>query len=289
MEYSNPEIPEGINTTPTHPLKEFFILTVGVIVILVTSLYLLILTIDYFADMIPFSWEEKIPVAQIIADKNTIEPPQYLTRLTEDIVAAMDLPDDMKITLHYSNSDIVNAFATLGGHLVLYRGLLEKIKSEDELAMVIAHEVAHIKYRHPVAAASHGIATTLILSLIGTSSDNALGRFMGTTGMLTVMKFSRDFEYEADADAVSLLVKRYGHAQGAVGLFSIFKEEMADSEPVEFLNTHPLTEKRIHKAMLLTGAVTNRTQDKKMKPLSAEFVNWLASQAQVEVEDKTDR
>lgn len=146
--------------------------------------------------------------------------------------------------------------------------------------MVIAHEVAHIKHRHPVAAASHGIVTMLVLSLITTSSDSYLSRFLGTTGMLTIMKFSRDFEYAADAEAVKLLVHRYAHAEGATGLFSIFKKEMADIEPVEFLNTHPLTEKRINKAMILSGSETSN-KPAKMKPLPADFVNWLISQGRL--------
>ena len=63
--------------------------------------------------------------------------------------------------MHYDASDTVNAFATLGGHVVIYRGLLEKLPNENVVAMVVAHEIAHIKHRDPVAALGRGVAITL--------------------------------------------------------------------------------------------------------------------------------
>src|SRR6056297_2211694 len=113
MQYTNQEIPEGINTSQHHPLKEFFILTGGVIVIVVISLYLLIVTVDFFAEKIPFSWEQAIPVQSLLQNETTDVPP-YLQGLSRQIADEMKLPDGMQLTLHYVNSDTVNAFATLG-------------------------------------------------------------------------------------------------------------------------------------------------------------------------------
>lgn len=281
MQYTNPQIPEGINTSQNHPLKEFFILTGGVIAIVVVSFYLLIVTVDFFADKIPFAWEQSIPVGALLQDE-TSDAPAYLEKLTQQVAADMDLPEGMQVTLHYVNSDTVNAFATLGGHMVLHRGLLEELHSEDELVMVIAHEIAHLKYRHPVSSASHSLLAMMLLSLFTSSADDILNRLMGTGGLLTLMKFSRDYEYRADAAAVDVLVGRYGHAQGAVELFEVFKAQHDGEEPLEFLNTHPLTERRIQRALDLAepqgGLSAEESSSNKLQPLPAEFTQWLAAQ-----------
>lgn len=282
MQYSNPQIPEGINTSQSHPLKEFLILTSGVIAIVVISFYLLIVTVDFFADKIPFSWEQSIPLHALL-EEETKDALPYLENLVHDVAEDMSLPDGMQVTLHYVNSNTVNAFATLGGHMVLHRGLLEKLHSEDELVTVIAHEMAHLKYRHPISSASHSLLAMMLLSMFTSSADGVLNRLMGTSGLLTLMKFSRDYEYRADAAAVDVLLRRYGHAQGAVALFDVFKAEHGEDEPLEFLNTHPLTERRIQRTLNLaqqSGLSADRLSNKKMQPLPVEFTDWLAVQSE---------
>jgi predicted Zn-dependent protease len=277
MQYSNPKIPEGINTSKTNPLKEFAVLTAGVIFIAILILAVLVLLVDFFADKIPFQWEKEIPIERVLGNKDSAQLPAYINALAQKVISNMQLPAKMDITVHYVNNDTVNAFATLGGHIVIYRGLLEKLTYEDELAGVIAHEVAHIKYRHPILGASHGLAVGLVLSIISSSSDGIVSSLLGNTSMITVMKFSRDYEYRADKDAIELLVNLYGHAGGALGLFDIFKASGSASEPIEFLNTHPLTENRISqtRAIISEKQLTNQSM---MTGLPKKFVSWLAAE-----------
>jgi len=276
MQYSNPKIPEGINTTKTNPLKEFAVLTVGVIIVAFSVLAVLILLVDFFADKIPFQWEKEIPVERVLGKKNGTQLPAYINTLSQKIISNMQLPADMDITVHYVNDDTVNAFATLGGNIVIYRGLLEKLSYEDELAAVIAHEIAHIKYRHPILGASHGLAVGLVLSIVSSSNDVISG-LLGNTSMITTMKFSRDYEYLADEDAIELLLKLYGHADGALGLFNIFEAGANVIQPVEFINTHPLTENRISRTKSIISEKLSTTPVV-MKPLPKEFIDWLAAE-----------
>jgi len=185
MQYSNPQIPEGINTTKINPLKEFIVLAGGIMITTVVVLAVLIMFIDFFADKIPFSWEKNIPVSKIVGESKARATPVYLQNLTQNIAQKRDLPAGMDITLHYINDDTVNAFATLSGHILIVKGLLLKIKSEDELAMVIAHEIAHVKYRHPIRRHSHGVVVNLGMSLIGASSRDAAGGLLGGRSWLT--------------------------------------------------------------------------------------------------------
>ena len=278
MEYSNPQLPEGINTSKEHPLREFIILSVGLLATVFIVISLLIVIVDNFADKIPFEYEEKLPISNFIEKLEVKKLPPYLDKVTKKVLASYDLPEKMKITFHYVNEDTVNAFATLGGHIVLYRGLLEKLKYEDELAMVIAHEIAHIKHRHPILSVSHGVVVSVVLTAISGSSGNSIvNDFIGQTGMASLMRFSRDYEYQSDKDAIDSLIKTYGHADGALGLFDVFNSEFGQDNSFEFLATHPLTENRISQTTKMIG---NHNLSSKATKLAYpdEFKSWLIEQ-----------
>ena len=278
MEYSNPELPEGINTSKENPLKEFFILTIGLFGVVFIIISALIIIVDNFADKIPFEMEKELPIANFIESENTEKLPPYLEKVTQKVLASFDLPEEMQITFHYVNDDTVNAFATLGGHIVLYRGLIEKLKHEDELAAVIAHEIAHIKYRHPILSASHGIVVGVVLTAISSSSGNSVvNEMMGTTTMASLMRFSRDFEYQADKDAIKSLIKLYGHADGALGLFKVFESEFGKDSTFEFLATHPLTQNRISQTTKMINK-NSLSQGNTMIIYPDEFKEWLKIQ-----------
>ena len=278
MEYSNPQLPEGINTSKEHPLKEFLILSVGLIVTIFIVISVLIVVIDNFADKIPFEYEKDLPVSSFIKNLKVKPLPPYLDKVTHKVLNSFDLPEDMKITFHYVNEDTVNAFATLGGHIVLYRGLLEKLKYEDELAMVVAHEIAHVKYRHPILSVSHGLVVSVVLTAItGSSGNSVVNDFIGQAGVASLMRFSRDYEYQSDKDAIDSLIKIYGHADGALGLFNVFKSEFGKTSSFEFLATHPLTENRISQTtkMIVQHKVSKGNT---MNAFPDEFKAWLKNQ-----------
>ena len=278
MEYSNPELPEGINTSKENPLKEFFILTVGLLAVVFVVISILILIVDNFADKIPFEMEKDLPVSSFIENMETEKLPPYLEKVTQKVLSSYELPEKMQITFHYVNDDTVNAFATLGGHIVLYRGLLEKLKHEDELAMVIAHEIAHVKYRHPILSTTHGIVVGIVLTAISSSSGNTVvNDLMGSNSMASLMKFSRDFEYQADKDAIKSLMKLYGHADGALGLFNVFNSEFGEGASFEFLATHPLTNNRISQTTKMINK-NNLSQDNTMVVFPEKFKLWLKTQ-----------
>ena len=103
-------------------------------------IFILVLLSDYLAKYIPFSWETQLSTP--IADRNQQDALQerepiesYLQSLADKMIAVQSLPDGMTITVHYLDDSSVNAFATLGGHVFFFRGLLEKMPSENALAM----------------------------------------------------------------------------------------------------------------------------------------------------------
>ena len=163
VEYENPNIPEGINVGTEHPLKDFALLAIGVLGTIVLLIVVLAWSAEYVARFIPFSFEQALIgkfETTLEADDKPAEDfedvQRYLESLTARIVAAENLSEEMSGTVHFVDDVTFNAFATLGGHFVIFRGLLERMPSENALAMVIAHEVAYIKLRDPIVTFTWG-------------------------------------------------------------------------------------------------------------------------------------
>ena len=278
MKYSNPEIPEGINYSREHPLKEFVILTAGVLGLFLVLILVLGLLAESLAGYVPFSAEQKIAALQPLdtsGDESPMRP--YLQGLAERLAAAEDLPRDMSIQVHYVDDDTVNAFATLGGNIIVFRGLLEVMPDENALAMVIAHEVAHIKYRHPLKGLGRVVVIGTVLSMFsGAAGNDIVNDVLGQAGLLTALKYSRTQERQADSEALAALQQLYGHVDGATELFHLLQQqekEHALHQP-EFFDSHPLTENRITTLQQLAEEEDWATNGERTK-LPPDFHAWL--------------
>jgi len=247
--YQNPKIPEGINVSEAHPLKEFLFMLMAVSGLAALVLVVLLFMTEWLVRSIPFDFE--VELAQRIFGKSEYfltvnsEKQKYLSGLVEQLLPYQQLSDELSITVHYVEEDTVNAYATLGGHIVVFNGLLEKLDSENALAMVLAHEIAHIKNRDPIATLGRRVTVGLALASIAGFGDNAMEiPLLSSVNFLTAMAFSRDQEKLADEDALKTVIAYYGHADGVGELFEVLQEE-GHYEIPEFLNSHPVTEERI--------------------------------------------
>ncbi len=251
MEYTNPKIPEGINTTTEHPLKEFFILTAGVLALIAIVVFMLGLAAQTIARKIPFQMELELAKNYQVEPSSNPEIQKYLQKLADRLATAQGLSKTLKtdspVTVHFYEDNIINAFATLGGNIIFYRGMLEKLPSENALALVMSHEIAHIKLRHPIMALGRGVVIGLAVSAItGASGQGLTDQILGDAGLLTMLKFGRDQEQEADKTGLAAVAKIYGHINGTTDLFEMFNELPGGNQQLpQFLSSHPQNENRI--------------------------------------------
>lgn len=254
MSYENRQVPEGINVSSEHPLKEFFALLAGLIVIIIAVVFALAILAQYMAPLIPFSmeqkllsnietaWQESAP-----ASKHDKKVQRYLQELGANLAAEMDLPEDMQLNIRYNKDKTVNAYATLGGNVMMYRGMLRNLPNENAVAMVLAHEIAHVKLRHPIVAAGRGITVALALaSITGLSDNSIIAGLINQIGLTSTLGFSRHQESNADKEALLALQKHYGHVNGAEVLFEVLGEHSSMLSPA-FLSTHPGSKQRIQR------------------------------------------
>ena len=151
----------------------------------------------------------------------------------------------------------VNAFSTPNGYIYITRGLLEIIESDDELAIVIAHEMGHIERKHAVVRYKQALALALIGSLFSAQSDSSTEAVMVAVAVELVLKgFSREQEKEADEVAVSHL-KHSGMDWFAYrtlfGRFIDFRERRVLGIEAVF-STHPQPESRTEELDRMTAA-----------------------------------
>lgn len=258
----NPRIPEGINARDEHPLTEFIILAAGVMGALVTAVFILSLAARWLAPYIPFAWELEAaePVQLMLSTDGEEEHParraalQQLARELLQSSMSVDLdgssPGETVPAEHFKfllvPMGIPNAFATLGANVAITESLIEHVQSENGLAMVLAHEIAHVQLRHPIEAAGRGIVIQVALTaVLGSSGNSLLGGSLGTGGLLTMLSFNRDMELEADRRALAILRQHYGHTAGADEFFIEMEKMQGSGDWLEFTRTHPDTERRL--------------------------------------------
>ena len=160
----------------------------------------------------------------------------YVESLASSIHSLLG-PDVQPIRVQVIAGDTVNAFATLGGYVFVFEGLVEAVDSENGLAMVLAHEIAHVHHRDPLMSTGRGMLIELALSTLSGTGIDPSTVDAGTNLMLN--QYSREQEVAADELALSLLHRKYRHVGGAKRLFEIIRDYDDAPETAEFLSTHP--------------------------------------------------
>ena len=266
MKFENRAPAEGINSSSENPLVELGWLLAGSLGVIVALVIGISLAAQWIAPRIPYRYEAKLAAtlpsfATAPTNESGRRVQSELQELADRLAARLDMPEGMVVRVGYRDDRTVNAFATIGGQTVFFRGLLTKLENENALAMVMAHELAHLKYRHVSAALGRGVAVGVILSVVSAElGRNAAGGVLGQAGMATLLSFNREQERTADEAALRALYAEYGHVGGAIDLFDVFarlpnQQRDPDVPAVEFLRTHPLTANRI--AAIKQWAVEN--------------------------------
>jgi predicted Zn-dependent protease len=152
----------------------------------------------------------------------------------------------------------VNAMAVNGNTIVVYKELLRRVPNDNELAAVLAHEVAHITNRHhqdntmEQRDAMVQIGSAILGSVVGSHVDVDSGRvardIAGTVGKgAFVNSYSRSMEFEADHTGMLLMAKAGYNPEGALSFWGRSKEIFGSTSSLDFLSTHPADARRLER------------------------------------------
>jgi predicted Zn-dependent protease len=143
----------------------------------------------------------------------------------------------------------VNAFCMAGGKMAVYTGLIQQIKpSDDELAHVMGHEIAHALSSHTVEKMSIALATNIAVTAIAVTSDRpgvALTGAALAAALAVQLPNSRTAETEADRIGIELAARAGYHPHAAVTLWEkMGKASGAGGSKFDWLSTHPAPARR---------------------------------------------
>jgi predicted Zn-dependent protease len=185
------------------------------------------------------------------------KPTEYLNLLGQALSLASDRPETFG-GYHFLilDSEEINAFAAPGGLIFVSRGLLACADSEDTVAAILAHEIAHVVKQHGLQAIKKSRVTTALTSVAiataQTAGSDELAKLTSVfeesitdiTSTLVDSGYSRAFEKEADLMGVEIL-KREGYDPNAlVRMLAAMKTRLKPGGP-DFAKTHPDPEVRI--------------------------------------------
>lgn len=164
----------------------------------------------------------------------------FLENMKDSLLASPDIiyrdRFEWKLTI-IQDDDVLNAFATPGGYIYIYTGLMKFLEHENELAGVLGHEIAHADRRHSTDQLTRDKGVSFLLQLLlGNQSQSQLASF--ATGLVG-LKFGRNAEAEADEYSVRYLCPTSYAADGASGFFQKLIEQGQARGTPEFLSTHP--------------------------------------------------
>lgn len=162
-------------------------------------------------------------------------------------------------TVYVQPSDEENAFATLGGNIIVTSTLLEKIQNEEELIFILAHELAHIEHRDVIRGMAQSMPIILTLQSLWIDTGNSMTR------MSTILNnyASREKESKADDAGIVFLESLGLNPLCATGFFERHKNGF--EKYMEVLSDHPISEERLLK---LQNSWSNK--DKACTPMKTE-------------------
>ena len=245
MLYVPKDISKEVNISETHFFRSF-VLPVGLFfgVLFVLVYFVVPNLIQRVSPETEIRWIQEYQLFGIRSDDLAAEVPVGLTELVNQLWHPYTSAPDLNLKVNILKTAEENAYMGFGGQIAFTKGLIQKAKSENELAMIICHELGHLYHRHIV----NRLTQMIIWSIIDFFLSAANYSINSSIGFLTDQKFNRDQEKQADSFGLDCLHKKYGHVNGGKVFFQRLSTKRKDniiSQMPEFIMTHPHSENRV--------------------------------------------
>lgn len=192
-------------------------------------------------------YEQKLPDGPIVT-----RGPEYerVQRVAARLLPLARRDWDVPYTVKVVQSDQINAFAVPGGPIYFYTGLIKLAESDDELASVLGHEIAHISKRHSVKQIKKN--NELLIGLVALDTlvkgGNSVKSAANVFANFKSMAFSRGDETQADEMGFKYLVSMGYKPEAMASFFTKMGAKTggdSGGKLAEFLSTHPMTSERV--------------------------------------------
>ncbi|RYY18035.1 MAG: M48 family metallopeptidase, partial [Chitinophagaceae bacterium] len=167
---------------------------------------------------------------------------QHKTSVLNKFYNALQYKVSYPVKITVIQSDEVNAFAIPGGHIVVYDGILEGMKTPGELAALLGHEASHIQLRHSLRNIFRSMARKMFLLIVLGGDAGIAGYLADRADDLKGLQYSRELETEADNSGITLMRNSGLDPAGMLQLMNLLAKEGAGKETSALLSTHPVFE-----------------------------------------------
>ncbi len=195
-----------------------------------------------------------IPAYERLAESSPAQDTlnQLLNRLETKLPKQQNI--DRNYRLIYIPDDTVNALALPGDTIIVYRGLIKQVESENELMMILGHELGHFAHRDHLRGIGRGLALQFVVAVFAGDTGGLANAAAAIASNLSTAQFSRSQEAQADEFGLQLLVSHYGHAAGAADFFQRLAAQKSSLD-IALLSTHPAPGDR---SLTLTQTIAQR-------------------------------
>lgn len=256
MKYK-PSLPEhNDNVTHEKPVREFLMIFAGLGLVGVLAFWGLGLLVDLGVDHMGPETEARINRA--VAFKMEQEKPfapekrARLQKIVDELRECAAIPYPVTVTMTESRQP--NAAVFPGGHIMVFSALLDKVRSENGIAFVLAHELSHLMNRDHLRAMGRGVLLAAVSAAL-TGSNSDVTQIFVPLNRMGMARHSQGREMQADARALQILHCRFGHAGGATEFFEAMKSDaQADGEGYShYFASHPQLQERIDNINRMIG------------------------------------
>ncbi len=202
----------------------------------------------WLANFVPVSVEEQLGnyvVNELFPDRRICMADAGRKALKEMVMRLTTKDSKYNFKVEVVDSDLVNAFAFPGGTILIFRGLLDKSPSADGLAGVLAHEMQHVMHRHGTVNLLRQIALSGIFKLLSSESGSLAKAFFDGVHVLSILKYTRRLEDEADESALKLLIKNRIDPTAMIQIYQVLSKHT--SSLPEAFSTHPDMSSRLER------------------------------------------
>ncbi|MBD2066392.1 M48 family metallopeptidase [Leptolyngbya sp. FACHB-671] len=233
------------------PKKRQILLVVGLIIAVVFfAFWLFGALVNGLVWLIPPSVERQlgtftVPVFEQMAEPSAAQDSlnQLLDRLEANLPPEQQQDHDYQVL--YIPDATVNAIAIPGDRVIIYRGLLAQTESENELMMVLGHELGHFANRDHLRRLSRGLVLQLLIAVFFGDTGGLQDVAISGLSSISNAQFSQGQELQADEFGLNLLQQTYGHVAGATDFFERLSQQ--EGANIDFLATHPNSNKRVQR------------------------------------------
>lgn len=232
---------KNVNVPSHNHFREFIRLSLWLLGIIFGIYLVLGYVVDKYAERLPPKFEAAIAsgITSRFDHGDFPRTNKYLQKVLDILVSSAEglPPFTYKVSIH--DQPAVNAMALPAGNIVVFKGLLSELKSENEVAIILAHELGHYAHRDHLRGLGRGLVLMSIMTALGLSGD--LPGFIAPSVQTFDLKHSRDRESAADLYAIDLFARAYGHAGGAIDVFKVLARQEHGIKRPDIISTHPDT------------------------------------------------